>query len=167
LDERMFRVMFVCTGNTCRSPMAAGGLEKLLENNEIESVAVCSSGTAAASGYPATAYAIEAARIWDADISGHSSQPLTENLIEKADLIICMTPSHCREVLTMVPEAREKTFLLKNYPESGCDGEGVEDPIGGSLDMYNQTFLEIGEELGRILPFVRKVAESKTGEVGH
>ena len=160
----MFRVMFVCTGNTCRSPMAAGGLEILLENIGVKMIAVCSSGTVAASGYPATAYAIEAARIWDADIRQHSSQPLTEKLIEESDLIICMAPSHCREVATMVPEARERTFLLKNYPEPGCDGEGVEDPIGGSLDMYNRTFLEIGEELGRILPYILKAAESKTGD---
>ena len=160
----MFRVMFVCTGNTCRSPMAAGGLEVLLKNNDVKTIGVCSSGTVAASGYPATAYAIEAARIWDADISRHSSQPLTENLIEESDLIICMAPSHCREVTTMVPEAGDKTFLLKNYPEAGCDGEGIEDPIGGSLDMYNRTFLEIGEELGRILPYILKAAEGKVGD---
>ncbi len=69
--------MFVCTGNTCRSPMAEGGLRKLFDNKKIGGVDVYSSGTAAASGFPATVYAIEAAKIWDADISGHRSRPLT------------------------------------------------------------------------------------------
>ena len=72
-----------------------------------------------------------------------------------------MTSSHCYEVIRQAPEARERTFLLKNYPEPGCEGEGVADPIGGSLDMYNQTFIEIGEELGRILPLIIEAARRK------
>jgi protein-tyrosine phosphatase len=141
--------------------MAEGGLRKLLENDGCSTIAVFSSGTAAASDFPATAYAIEAVRLWDADINEHFSQPLTPKLIEQADLILCMSTSHCRDVKRIVPSAREKTFLLKNYPEAGCEGEEIEDPIGGSLDMYNQTFLEIGEELGRILPLIKEAAASE------
>jgi protein-tyrosine phosphatase len=136
--------------------MAEGGFRKLLEKQGIEDVMLFSSGTAGANGFPATAYAVEAARIWDADISNHQSQPLSVDLIDSADLILTMSSSHCRDVIGLQPNARDKTFLLKNYPESGCDGEGVDDPIGGSLDMYNQTFIEIGEELGRILPIILK-----------
>ena len=157
--------MFVCTGNTCRSPMAEGGLRKLLENRSIEGIDVYSSGTAAASGFPATMYAMEAAKIWDADLARHSSRPLTPELIEQSDLIFGMTPSHCYEVVRLSPEARSRTFLLKNFPDSGFEGEGVDDPIGGSLDMYNQTFLEIGEELGRILPELIEMAGNKGEEV--
>ena len=156
-----FKIMFVCTGNTCRSPMAEGGLRKLLENKGTTGIDVFSSGTAGAIGFPATAYAIEAARIWEADITGHRSQPLTVELIDRADLILGMEPSHCREVIRIQPDARNRVFLLKNFPDRDCEGEGIDDPIGGSLDMYNHTFLEIGEELGRILPDIIKMAERK------
>jgi len=161
----MFRIMFVCTGNTCRSPMAEGGLRKLLENQGIENIEVLSSGTAAANGFPATTYAIEAARLWDADISRHRSSPLTQQFIRNADLILCMTSHHCQDVLSTDPEAKSKTFMLTSYPEPGCTGDDIADPIGGSLDMYNQTFLEIGEELGRMLPHIIEAAKMK-GEIG-
>ncbi len=147
-----FTIMFVCFGNTCRSPMAEGSLRKLFQNNGIVGVDVISSGTSGSYGQPATAYAIEAAKIWEADISGHRSQPLTEELIERADLILTMESDHCREVLRINPEADGKVYLLKKFPETGCHGDEIDDPIGGSLDLYNQTFLEIGEELGRIFP---------------
>jgi protein-tyrosine-phosphatase len=156
-----FKIMFVCTGNTCRSPMAEGGLRKLLQNRNIDGINIFSSGTSAASGFPATIYAIEACRIWDADISSHRSRPLTPELIEQSDLVIAMTPAHCYEIIRLSPDARNKTYVLKNYPEPGCEGEGIADPIGGSLDMYNQTFLEIGEELGRILPMIIETAQKK------
>jgi protein-tyrosine-phosphatase len=131
--------------------MAEGALKKLFENRGVDYINVYSSGTAAATGFPATEYAAEAVKIWKADISGHQSQPLTEELIKNSDIILALAPSHCHEVIRIDAGARQKTFLLKNFPEPGCKGEGVEDPIGGSLDMYNKTFLEIGEELGRIM----------------
>ncbi len=158
-----FRIMFVCTGNTCRSPMAEGGLRKLLEKDNISDIEVYSSGTGAANGFPATEYAIEAARLWDADLTNHRSQILATELISASDLILVMTSSHGYDVTNMVPDAKSKTFLLKNYPDSSLQGEGVDDPIGCSLDMYNRSFIEIGEELGRILPFLIKAAEKKAG----
>ena len=141
--------------------MAEAGLRKLLDKKNIDDITVYSSGTAAASGYPATAYAIEAVRIWEADLTRHTSTPLTARLIEETDMILCMTPSHCEEVLRIQPEAGTKTFLLKKYPKPGCRGEGIDDPIGGSLEMYNRTFIEIGEELGRILDDILEKASRK------
>ena len=144
-------IMFVCTGNTCRSPMAEGALKKLLETRTSGSYEVISSGTNAATGYPATLYAIEAAKIWDADISNHESQPLTEELIKKSDLILCMTTSHLIEVRRMSEESVGKAYLFKNFPDKNPEGESVDDPIGQPLDRYNETFLEIGEYLGKYI----------------
>jgi len=156
-----FTIMFVCFGNTCRSPMAEGALRKLLENKNVSGIDVYSSGTAGGSGLKATPYAVEAAKIWEADISSHRSQPLSAELIDQADLILAMEKSHCQEVLRLRPAAENKVYLLKKFPVSGCNGEGVDDPIGGSLHMYNHAFLEIGEELGRILPEILKKVDEK------
>ena len=144
--------MFVCTGNTCRSPMAEGALKVLLEKERPDTYDVISSGTGAAVGFPATLYAIEAAKIWDADISLHRSQQLTPELIDKSDLILAMTPSHYKEIIRMRKDAVTKTFLFKSFPEPGGKGEGVNDPIGQGLEQYNETFLELGEQLGKMLP---------------
>lgn len=159
--------MFVCFGNTCRSPMAEGALRKLFENKNISGVDVYSSGTAGGIGFEATPYAVEAAKIWEADISSHRSKPLTAEIIDLTDLILAMETSHCQEVLRLCPDAEEKLYLFKKFPVSGCHGEGVDDPIGGSLDMYNVTFLEIGEELGRIFPEILSKVEKKKKTQGN
>lgn len=156
-----FVVLFVCTGNTCRSPMAEGALRSLLEKTHDGKVEVVSAGTAAAAGFPATMYAIEAAKVWDVDISSHLSQPLSTALIDEADLILVMTTQHYHEVTRMKRNAANKTFLLKNFPNDGADGEPVVDPIGQSLDRYNETFLEIGEYLGKYLGDITKRIDEK------
>ncbi|UCG62836.1 MAG: low molecular weight protein arginine phosphatase [Candidatus Zixiibacteriota bacterium] len=156
-----YTVLFVCTGNTCRSPMAEGALRSILGKERSGKFEVISAGTAAASGFPATLYAIEAAKVWNVDISGHISQPLTGALLDKADLVLVMTPEHFREVIRLRRDAASKTFLLKNFPEEGLEGEPVADPIGQSLERYNATFLEIGEYLGKSRDeIVRRIDET-------
>jgi len=160
MSDKNYNIMFVCTGNTCRSPMAEGALKKLLEKEKPGSFEVFSSGILGGMNHPATAYAREAAKMWDIDLSGHGSQQLTETLIEKSDLILAMAPEHLEAVLEISPGAAEKTFLFKNFPENDPVGETVEDPIGQDLNKYNEVFLEIGEYLGKNLPeFVKRIKE--------
>jgi len=160
MNDKKYHIMFVCTGNTCRSPMAEGALKVLLEKEKPGEYEVYSSGTAAAVGYPATVYAREAAKMWSVDLSGHTSQPLSEDLIEQADLILAMSPEHLRSILEISPEAADRVYLFKNFPDTGQDGEGVEDPIGQDLSKYNEVFLDIGEYLGKnLLEFVKRIKE--------
>lgn len=156
-----FTILFVCTGNTCRSPMAEGALRTLLDKERPGKSVVMSAGTSAATGFPATMFAIEAAKIWDCDISRHKSQLLDSHLIDRADLILCMAPEHLAEVLRQVPSARNKAFLFKNFPDGRTHGEPVEDPIGQALERYNQTFIEIGEYLGKFLPEITRRIDEK------
>ena len=147
-----FTILIVCTGNTCRSPMAEGALRMLLEKERPGRAEVLSAGTAAASGFPATLYAQEAVKMWDLDISTHESRPLTAQLIGQADLVFAMSPEHLVRIVRLAPEAASKTYLFKNFPDPATDGEAVDDPIGQALDRYNVVFLEIAEYLGKHLP---------------
>ncbi|MEA2031664.1 MAG: low molecular weight protein arginine phosphatase [candidate division Zixibacteria bacterium] len=159
--SQRFVILFVCTGNTCRSPMAEGGLRVLLQKEHPDKFDIISAGTGAAIGFPATMYAIEASKIWDADISEHKSRPLTAELVDRADLIFGMSTSHIKEIRRLGDNAEAKSFLLKSFPNNNPEGEEVEDPIGQPLDRYNETFLEIGESLGKHLQEIIKRIDEK------
>ena len=110
-------------------------------------------GTAAATGFPATAYAVEAAKIWSADISPHRSQPLTVELIDRSDMILAMTVNHCRDIIGLQPDAAPKTFFIEKLPGTGLRrGRGRRPYRGVAWICTISPFIEIGEELGRILP---------------
>jgi tRNA threonylcarbamoyl adenosine modification protein (Sua5/YciO/YrdC/YwlC family) len=131
-------VLFACTGNTCRSPMAQLLLQQQLADRlhlspaELEScgILVLSAGVAAATGYPASAEAVQVMGRRSLDLSQHESRPLTDVLVRFADLILTMTQSHRAAIVSQWPEAADKTFLVRH------DGQDVVDPIGGSEDLY-------------------------------
>jgi len=156
-----FVVMFVCTGNTCRSPMAEYALRAILDRERPGKAKVISSGTMGAGSHPATMYAVEAGKIWNLNLRPHRSQGLSRELIAEADLILTMAAEHYRAVVELDETAAEKTYLLKKFPEPDPVGEAVEDPIGMGLEDYNRTFLEIGELLGQHLPEIVKRIDEK------
>ena len=142
--------------------MAEVALQMLLNKERPGGAEVISSGIAAANGFPATMYAIEAAEIWKCDLDDHGSQQLTPELIEQSDLILAMAPEHLDEIIRLVPRAKGKSYLFKNFPDPAVDGEMVDDPIGQSKEIYNETFLEIGEYLGKHLPEIVKRIDAKS-----
>jgi protein-tyrosine phosphatase len=141
--------------------MAEGALKILLEKKRPGKFEVISSGIIAADGFPATMYGQEAAKMWDCDLSGHSSQMLTRQLIERSDLILAMGEEHLQEIRRLVPHAKGRSYLFKSFPDPTSSGERLEDPIGQSLERYNETFLEIGEYLGKYLEEIVKRIDEK------
>ena len=127
---RPYHFLLVCTGNTCRSPMAEVIAKDLLKGKP--GVAVSSAGVFAADGAPASVEAVEAMQEAGLDLSGHRSRYMTPELVREADVILTMTESHRQAVLAAAPEAAEKTFRLD--PETD-----VSDPIGGPISEYRQT----------------------------
>lgn len=142
-------ILLVCTGNTCRSPMAevlcrhllAKRLHIGMEELEDRGILVLSAGIAGMMGGKASAEAVEVMKEYRLDLSGHETQPLTEPLVRNADLIYTMTQSHREAIVAEWPDAAERTFQL-------CiDGSDIMDPIGGALQRYRECAAEIHRHL--------------------
>ncbi len=131
--ERERVILFVCTGNTCRSPMGEAIARGLLarRGESGEGFRVISAGVSAAPGSPAAAEAVEAVRELGFDLGEHRSTPLTPELIAGAEIVYCMTPAHARAARALAPASESKIVPL--------DPEGdVPDPIGMGMDVYRQ-----------------------------
>jgi len=138
-------LLFVCTGNICRSPMAEWLLRKLLEDRPIIEVQVRSAGFIALPGNTATHLAMVVAKEHGVDLERHQAQPLASSLIREADLILVMEPEHRRELLYHRPEAASKVFLLRHFAPSGDRDRAIADPYGRDLEAYRSCFQEIRE----------------------
>jgi tRNA threonylcarbamoyl adenosine modification protein (Sua5/YciO/YrdC/YwlC family) len=134
-----FNVLFVCTGNTCRSPMAMGLLKTMVGPDKI---AVRSAGMNAVNGNPAAQNSIDIVREHGGKIDEHRTQDLTPDLTQWADLILVMEFRHYEYVLQFAPEAVPKIFLLKEYKRNTRYNE-IADPIGQDLEAYRRSALDM------------------------
>ncbi len=133
------QILFVCTGNTCRSPIAEAICRKYLSsalNCSLDRVGelgyiVGSAGTATIDGLPASGHAVQIARQMQSPLDDHRSRALTTRLIDQADVIFAMSPSHLQDIVRLAPDAQHKCRLLD-------DGGAIADPIGGDSDIYRR-----------------------------
>jgi glycine hydroxymethyltransferase len=148
-------VLFVCTGNICRSPIAEGLFRRLIGNRK--DIEVASAGVHAVRGQPPSLYAVQVCAEEGTDISGLRSQPLTAALVDQATHIFAMTGAHLESIQILFPQTAEKTFLLREFEEPGTTvWRDVSDPIGLGRDVYEDCARIIKNALPSVLAFVEQ-----------
>ena len=166
LNRMIKTVLFVCTGNTCRSVMAEAMFRKMLkertkDNNKIN---VISAGVSALPGINPTYEAISVMFEQGIDVSQHHAQELWKELIEKADLVLVMANKHKEYIHKEFPFAQNKTFLLKEFTlnnksernQNNKRNYEIVDPIGREIEFYRIIARELKENLEKILDKILK-----------
>jgi glycine hydroxymethyltransferase len=158
-------VLFVCTGNICRSPIAEGFFRRLLGNRK--DIEVASAGVHAVRGQPPSLYAVQVCEEEGVDISGLRSQPLTAALIDRATHVFAMTGAHLETIHMLFPQGAEKSFLLREFEEPGTTvWRDVPDPIGLGRDVYELCARTIKNALPSVLAFVEQGELVRPGATG-
>jgi RpiB/LacA/LacB family sugar-phosphate isomerase len=151
----MKTILFICTGNVCRSPMAEALFRR--ETQGRGEFRVLSAGLGAMDGQPPTAHSVEAMRKLGVDISEQRSRMLTAELVRQADYIFGMTHNHVDTVALLYPPAAEKTFLLREFDDTLESYEkDIGDPIGSSYEVYEDCRNQIEQGIASVLKFMEQ-----------
>jgi protein-tyrosine-phosphatase len=154
-NQSTTRVLIVCTGNICRSPMAQGLLKQMLPRQLKDCVCVESAGTNALESRPAESNAIRAAGSLDFDISGHRARRVTAKMISRADWVLVMEKVHARQLARYNRSDNDKIRCLQTFGPAAASLD-IPDPYSGSLATYQECAHLIKECLTGFVAFLDK-----------
>ena len=146
------KIMFVCTGNTCRSAMAEGLAKKIIKEKNLD-IEVYSAGIFAMNGEHASYNSVAIMKEYDVDLALHTATSIENSEIEKMDLILCATKNHKAQLISKYSDEKEKIFTMKEY--AGLDNNGqdmdISDPWGYNMNTYRMCAAEISLCVDKII----------------
>jgi len=154
MSDRIKHILFVCTGNICRSPFAEGLLKRLAQKNGLDDLVADSAGLLALPGNSATGLAQKVAAEYDVDLSRHIAKSAKEDIVNRSDLILVMENSHVKNLLDAFPEAEDKVFLIRRFARFGSKDRGIADPYGLNYDAYRFCFLDIQDGVSGLAEYL-------------
>jgi protein-tyrosine-phosphatase len=150
----MPHIVFVCTGNICRSPMAEGYMRHKCKEEGRHDITVSSMGIQGLNDYSATEFAQKVCKEDGFDILSHRARYLVGDELQQADLILCMEPAHKKFIQTFFPWLHKKVFLLGAWPEKETRKSAIKDPMGSSYEKYQEIYHLIKAHIERIFPLL-------------